>query len=106
MSNICWPRRILVARAGLIIRVAEDGDFMVLENLEAWPRAFFSDKVAANSSTEEFIKQLVENGKQPFVSLSQGEIEKQPGFHALENTPESNHIAGDQLSAASQFNGV
>ena len=41
---------------GLDYRVAEDGDFKVLENLEVWPRAFFTDKVAANSSTDEFIK--------------------------------------------------
>jgi hypothetical protein len=70
----------------LDFRIADRSDFLVLENAHAWPRAFFSDKVAANSSTEEFIQQLLENGKQPFVSLSQDEIIKQPGLKPLENT--------------------
>jgi hypothetical protein len=73
-------------RAGIDFRVADQSDFLVLENLEAWPRAFFSDKITMNVSTTGFIKQLLANGKQPLVSLSQDEIEKQPGLLALEST--------------------
>jgi hypothetical protein len=76
-------------RDGLGFRITDQSDFLVLENLQAWPRAFFSDKVAANSSTEEFVKQLLENGKQPFASLSQDEIQKQAGLQTLENTREA-----------------
>jgi len=71
---------------GLDFHVTDRSDFLVLENLQAWPRAFFSDKVSPNSSTEEFIKQLMENGKQPFASLSLDEIKEQPGLQLLENT--------------------
>jgi len=73
------------ATTGAGYRIASRNDFLVLENLQTWPRAFFSDKVAINSSTEEFTKQLLENGKQPFVSLSRDEIKRQPGLESLEN---------------------
>ena len=51
-----------------------------------WPRAFFSDKVVSSSSAEEFIQQLLENGKKPFIALTPEEIEKQPGIRQLETT--------------------
>jgi hypothetical protein len=73
-------------RQGLDFRITDRSDFLVLENLEAWPRAYFSDKIATNSSTEGFVQQLLADGKQPFVSLSQDEIEKQPGLTALQST--------------------
>jgi len=83
---LAYPNPKTLVRDGLDFRVADRSDFLVLENLQAWPRAFFTDKVAANSSTEGFIQQLLENGKHPFVSLSQDEIEQQPGLQSLENT--------------------
>lgn len=66
--------------------VTDRSDFLVLKNLEAWPRAFFTDKISTNSTTEAFIKELLANGKQPFVSLSPDEIKNQPGLQPLENT--------------------
>ncbi len=73
-------------REGLDFRITDRSDFLVLENMEAWPRAFFSDKVTSNSSTEEFVQQLLESSKQLFISLSRDEIEKRPGLSALEST--------------------
>jgi hypothetical protein len=73
-------------RAGLDFRVTDRSDFLVLENLEAWPRAFFTDKISTNSSTEMFVNQLLANSKQPFVSLSPDEIKNQSGLQPLENT--------------------
>ena len=73
-------------REGLDFRLTDHSDFVVLENLEVWPRAFFSDKVVSISSNEEFIKQLLANGKQPFIALTREEIEKQPGLRPLETT--------------------
>ena len=70
---------------GLDFRITDRSDFLVLENLEVWPRAFFSNKIISNSSTEEFIKQLLGNGKQPFISLSPDEIAKRPGLQSLED---------------------
>lgn len=67
-------------------RVSDRSDFLVLENLQAWPRAFFINQVTPAASNEEFTKQLLENGKQPFVSLTKEAIEKQPGLRPLENT--------------------
>jgi hypothetical protein len=70
----------------LDFRVVDRSDFGVVENLEAWPRAFFSDKVVSISSNEEFIKQLSENGRKPFIALSPEEMKRQPGLRPLETT--------------------
>jgi hypothetical protein len=83
---LVYPKTQIDIEKGVGFRIADRSDFLVLENLQSWPRAFFSDKVATNSSTEEFIQQLLENGRQPFISITQDEIKKQPGLEALENT--------------------
>ncbi|HEX5399551.1 MAG TPA: hypothetical protein VFY06_10935, partial [Verrucomicrobiae bacterium] len=70
----------------LAFRVSDRSDFLVLENMEVWPRAFFTDKLFTNSSTETFTKQLLNNARQPFVSVSANEIKNQPGLLPLENT--------------------
>jgi hypothetical protein len=67
-------------------RIADRSDFGVVENLNVWPRAFFTDKVFSISSNEAFIQHLSENGKQPFVALTPEEIRKQPGLQPLGNT--------------------
>ena len=72
------------APAAADFRVADRSDFLVMENLEAWPRAFFTDKVAVIPSNEEFIKHLLKNGRQPFVALTPKEMAKQPGLQQLE----------------------
>ena len=77
------PPRV-VLQEGLDFRLKDRSDFGIEENLEVWPRAFFSDQVVSISSTEEFIQQLSENGKQPFIALTPEEIEKQPGLRQLE----------------------
>ena len=78
---------------GLDFRITDRSDFAVLENLDVWPRAFFSDKVAVNSSTEEFIQQLMASGKQPLVSLTPDEIKNQSCLQALENTKKATILA-------------
>ena len=80
------PQIQVEIKDGVGYRIADRSDFLVLENLDKWPRAFFSDKVVTNSSTEEFVHQLLGSGKQPFISLSQGEITEQPGLQPLEKT--------------------
>ena len=64
--------------------IAGRSDFMVLENPDAWPRAFFSDKIIPLSSPEEFVRFLAANGKQPFVALTPEEIAKQPDLSQLQ----------------------
>ncbi len=76
------------APAAASFRVSDRSDFLVLENLQAWPRAFFINRVTNSASNDEFAKQLLANGQQPFVSLSQEAVERQPGLRALrEATP-------------------
>ena len=77
------PPRVVLPE-GLDLRLKDRSDFGIVENLEVWPRAFFSDQVVSSSSTEEFIQQLLKNGKQPFIALTPEEIEKQPGLRQLE----------------------
>ena len=79
------PRLQVKVKEGVDYRIADWSDFLVLENLEVWPRAFFSDKIAVNASPEEFMQQLQESGKRPFASLSQDEVDRQPGLWPLEN---------------------
>jgi hypothetical protein len=68
---------------GLDYCITDRSDFGVLENLEVWPRAFFCDRVVAIASNEEFVQQLLANGKQPFIALAPEEITKQPGLKQL-----------------------
>jgi hypothetical protein len=82
---------------GLDFRVAQRSDFGVLENLDAWPRAFFAGQVLSIASTGEFIHHLWANGKQPFIALTPKEIERQPGLRSLETT---NTVA---VSAATHY---
>ncbi len=55
-----------------------------MENLQVWPRAFFSNQIIPISSTKEFIKQLLENAERPFVAMYNEQIEKQPDIRRLE----------------------
>ncbi|MGA2029551.1 MAG: hypothetical protein ABSG87_05730 [Verrucomicrobiota bacterium] len=66
--------------------ITDRSDFLVLKNLQVWPRAFFSNQIIPISSTKEFIKKLLENAEKPFVAMSSEEIEMQPGIRQLETT--------------------
>jgi hypothetical protein len=68
----------------LAFRITERSDFAVMENLEAWPRAFFADQIVSIASNEEFIKRLFGNGRRPFVALTQTEIRKKTGLQRLD----------------------
>jgi len=73
-------------QAGLDFRLKDQSDFGIVENLEVWPRAFFSNQAVSSPSTEAFIRQLLENGKQPFIALTPEAFEKQPAIRQLEMT--------------------
>jgi hypothetical protein len=66
-------------------RITDRSDFLVINNLQAWPRAFFENQVVSIDSTDAFIKHLLENGRRPFIALTKQEIEKQPGLKQLES---------------------
>jgi hypothetical protein len=65
------------------LRIADRSDFAVLENSRAWPRAFFASQIASIATSEEFIKYLLANGRQPFIALTPQELAKQPGLQPL-----------------------
>lgn len=69
---------------GFGFRLADQSDLGVVENLEVWPRAFFSDGIVSISSSEEFIRYLADHAKQPFIALTQDEISKQPDLLKLQ----------------------
>lgn len=81
--------KFLLARPGIILtnntdfRVADRSDFEVLENPEAWPRAFFDDKVVSLAANEEFAQYLLVHGRQPFIALTPDEMAKQAGLNRL-----------------------
>jgi hypothetical protein len=74
---------IITMQAGLDLKIAAREDFTVVENPEVWPRAFFADRVVAVDSTDDFIRHLLNNAKQPFIAVTPGEIEAQPGLRTL-----------------------
>jgi hypothetical protein len=68
---------------GLDYRMTDQSDFGVVENLEVWPRAFFTDQVLSIATTEDFIQQLIQHGQHPFAALAQQDIAMQPGLREL-----------------------
>ena len=70
----------------LDFRITDRSDFLVLENLQAWPRAFFENQIVSIDSSDTFIKHLLENGRRPFIALTEEEIKRQPGLQQLETT--------------------
>ena len=79
------PSNQVIIEKGVGFRIADRSDFLVLENLEAWPRAYFTDKIAVNASTQEFIAQLQVQARAPFASLTPDEIGRQTGLRLLED---------------------
>ena len=68
-------------------RIADQNDFVALENPDVWPRAFFVDKLLPVASVEQFSQQLLKR-KKPFVSVNTEDIQK--------------HVELRQLLAASE----
>jgi hypothetical protein len=68
----------------MAFRVADRSDFGVLENLQAWPRAFFTDQLVPLATTAEFSEYLQHNGQRPFIALTPEEIAREPGLQKLE----------------------
>jgi len=75
--------RVTKFEGQLDFRIIDQSDFCVVENLQVWPRAFFSNRVIPVDSNEEFIRQLLEKGKQPFITVTTEAIEKYPGIRPL-----------------------
>jgi hypothetical protein len=63
--------------------VADRSDFLVLSNSETWPRAFFSSRIIPISSNEDFTRQLLQNGNQPFIAMDSEEIKQQSDLQTL-----------------------
>jgi hypothetical protein len=59
-------------------------DFTVLDNPQAWPRAFFANEIVSASSNDEFTRYLLRHGDRPFVALDQAEADRQPELRQLE----------------------
>ena len=68
---------------GVPFRIVGRSDFLILENLQAWPRAYFTDKIVPDTSLEGFIKQLGGRGKAPLATVSLDEIKDTPGLSPL-----------------------
>lgn len=80
------PRTQVDMDQGVSYRIAGRSDFLILENLQAWPRAFFTDKIIPDVSYDEFVKQLWFRGKNPMAALAPDEIKKIPGLSSLVST--------------------
>jgi hypothetical protein len=67
-------------------RMAGQSDFAIIENQEAWPRAFFASRAVSIAAAGDFIQHLLTNGQQPFVALSPQTILDHPGLQLLVTT--------------------
>jgi hypothetical protein len=81
---------------GLGFRLVQSSDLGVLENLEAWPRAFFCDKIAVVGSTEQFVGYLYAHGTTPFVAMTPADISREPAVASIQGpnsgfTPATNY---------------
>jgi len=79
------PSNQVVIEKGASFQIADRSDFLIVENLDAWPRAFFTDKIVVNASTGEFVAQLQKQAREPFASLAPDEIGRQTGLRLLED---------------------
>jgi hypothetical protein len=61
-------------------------DFGLIENQQAWPRAFFSDGVISIPSSDAFIRRLIENKKEPFIALTSADLQAHPELLPLAAT--------------------
>ncbi len=82
VKYLLYPTNISIAPT-LNLRVTDRSDFGVVENLEVWPRAFFTDRVVPLATTGEFVQQLVQHGQHPFAALTPPEIARLPGLRQL-----------------------
>jgi len=64
-------------------RVVDRLDFGIVENLDAWPRAFFTDKIVSIPSNDAFIHHLTENAGQPFAAIAPDDIQADPALQLL-----------------------
>jgi hypothetical protein len=64
-------------------RLTDRSDFGVLENLQVWPRAYFASQIVRADSRADFTRQLLANGRQPFIAVTTEEISRQPGLQQL-----------------------
>ena len=92
VKYVLTPPQVTLAE-GLDFKLIDRNDFGLVENLEVWPRAFFTDKVISMSTTSEFVKYLWEHGKQPFLALTEEETARQPGVKSLESTNPATVVA-------------
>ena len=80
------PHAQVAVQPGAPFRIVDRSDFLVLENLQAWPRAFFTDKIVPETSLADFFKQLCRSGRNPLAALSPDEIKKNPNLTPLVST--------------------
>ncbi len=67
-------------------KITDRNDFLVLENLDVWPRAYFTDQIVRSSSLEEFVNQIWLRDKLPIAAFAPGEIKILPSLAALQTT--------------------
>jgi hypothetical protein len=92
VKYVLTPPQVRLADA-VDFKIVDRGDFGVVENLEVWPRAFFTDQVIPISDTAAFIQYLWTHGKRPFAAMTEAEIARRPGVSALESTNAATVVA-------------
>lgn len=54
------------------------GDFLVLKNNEAWPRAFYTNRILEVKNLNDFKSHLIGNAVNPFAAFSPEELSREP----------------------------
>lgn len=80
--------------AGLRLLKQFDGDLDIYQSPTAWPRAFFTDRLASYGTVKDFARQVATGDRRPFASAQQGET-------ALPALPAD--LAGRTVRAATDY---
>jgi len=66
-----------------------DLDLKIYQNTEAWPRAFFVDKMVAYDSTAQFVALVMNSREGPFAAIQRHDLQDLPGIAANVASPGS-----------------
>ena len=83
---------------GAVLKLDRTGDLDVYESRTAWPRAFFTDRIATYGTAEELMRQISRGDGRPFAAAQADDIAAQPALGRLVGD-----LAGRTVAPASGY---
>jgi hypothetical protein len=80
---------------GLPYRLVQRLDLAVVENLQAWPRAFFCDSIISYQQTAGMMAELKKRGASPFIAMEKHDLDSQAKLQSLVGTELSHFVPAE-----------